>query len=131
MQSRLRWHLVQLCRELEASLKPSALSHRRELDRVDRRLRRLAVGVRARVARELVSQIRQLTREIDALEQELLALIKAQRPWLLEETGCGALVARAWSSCRQKISCRWSSCGSSICQRHVPPVARMYALPRP
>jgi transposase len=93
MQSRLRWHLVQLCPELEASLKPSALSHARELDRADRCLRRLAVSVRARVARELVSQIRKLTREIDALKQELLALIKAQRPWLLEETGCGALVA--------------------------------------
>src|SRR6516165_3935390 len=93
MQSRLRWHLVHLCPELEASLKPSALSHARELDRVDRRLRRLAVSVRTRVARELVSQIRSLTREIDAVKQELLALIKAQRPWLLEETGCGALVA--------------------------------------
>jgi len=93
VQSRLRWHLVQLCPELEASLKPSALSHARELDRVDRRLRQVTVSVRARVARELVSQIRKLTREIDALKQELLALIKAQRPWLLEETGCGALVA--------------------------------------
>jgi transposase len=93
MQSRLRWHLVQLSPELEASLRPSALSHTRELDRVERRLRRLPVTVRAQVARELVSKIRKLTREIDALKQELLELIKAQRPWLLEETGCGALVA--------------------------------------
>ena len=93
MQSRLRWHLIQLCPELEASLKPGALSFVRELDRVDRRLRRLPASVRARVARELVAQIRTLTREVDALKQELLALIKAQRPWLLEETGCGELVA--------------------------------------
>jgi transposase len=93
MQSRLRWHLIQLCPELEASLKPGALSFARELDRVERRLRRLPLSVRARVARQLVSQIRKLTREIDALKQELLAMIKAQRPWLLEETGCGELVA--------------------------------------
>jgi transposase len=93
MQSRLRWHLVQLSPELEASLKPSALSHTRELDRVERRLRRLPVSVRGRIARELVSQIRELTGDIDELKQQLLELIKAQRPWLLEETGCGALVA--------------------------------------
>jgi transposase len=93
MQSRLRWHLVQLSPELEASLKPSALSHTRELDRVERRLRRLPVTVRGRIARELVSKIRELTGDIDELKQQLLELIKAQRPWLLEETGCGALVA--------------------------------------
>jgi transposase len=93
MQSRLRCHLVPLCPELEASLKPGALSFTRELDRTDRRLRRMPATVRARIARELVSQIRKLTREIEALEQELQALIKAQRPWLLDETGCGALVA--------------------------------------
>ena len=34
-----------------------------------------------------------LTRQADALERELLALIKAQRPRLLAETGCGALTA--------------------------------------
>jgi transposase len=93
MQSRLRWHLVQLSPELEASLKPSALSHTRELDRVERRLRRLPVTARGRIARELVSMIRELTGDIDELKQQLLELIKAQRPWLLEETGCGALVA--------------------------------------
>jgi transposase len=93
MQSRLRCHLVPLCPELEASLKPGALSFTRELDRTDRRLRRLPATVRARIARELVSQIRKLTLQIDALEQELQALIKAQRPWLLNETGCGALTA--------------------------------------
>jgi transposase len=93
MQSRLRWHLVQLSPELEASLKPSVLSHRRELDRVERRLQRLPVTVRGRIARELVSKIQELTADIDELKQQLLELIKAQRPWLLEETGCGALVA--------------------------------------
>ena len=93
MQSRLRCHLVPRCPDLEASLKPGALSFTRELDRADRRLRRMPATVRTRIARELVAQIRKLTLQIDALEKELQALIKAQWPWLLEETGCGALVA--------------------------------------
>jgi transposase len=46
-----------------------------------------------RLAREQVAQIRRLTRQADALERELLALIKAHRPQLLAETGCGALTA--------------------------------------
>jgi transposase len=91
--SRLRCHLIPLCPELEKSLKPGALSRVREIDRADRRLRRLPESVRARIARGLLADIRRLTREIDAIEQELLELIKAQRPWLLEETGCGPLVA--------------------------------------
>jgi transposase len=91
--SRLRCHLIPMCPELEKSLKPGALSRVREIDRADRRLRRLPNSVRARIARGLLADIRRLTREIDAIEQELLELIKAQRPWLLEETGCGPLVA--------------------------------------
>ena len=91
--SRLRCHLIPLCPELEKSLKPGALSRVREIDRADRRLRRLPDSVRARIARRLLADIRRLTRDIDAIEQELLELIKAQRPWLLEETGCGPLVA--------------------------------------
>jgi transposase len=91
--SRLRCHLIPLCPELERSLKPGALSRAREIDRADRRLRRMPDSVRTRIARGLLSNIRRLTREIDGLEQELLALIKTQRPWLLDETGCGPLVA--------------------------------------
>jgi transposase len=92
VQNRLRWHLVALCPELEASLKRGALSHKRVLDRIDRRLRKTA-GARARIARELVADCRRLTRDATRLEQELASLIAAQRPWLLAETGCGPLVA--------------------------------------
>ena len=38
-------------------------------------------------------QLRALTRQIDALERELLELVKAHRPQLLAERGCGALTA--------------------------------------
>ena len=92
-QNRLRWHLLELCPELERSIKPRSLGQTRQLDRIDRRLRRMPAGARVRIAREQVAQIRRLTRQADALERELLALVKAHRPQLLAETGCGALTA--------------------------------------
>src|SRR4051812_4631532 len=82
-QNRLRWHLVELCPELEASLPKRSLDRPRQLDRVTRALRRMPTGARVRVARELVTRIRQLTREANALEAELRALVRAQRPRLL------------------------------------------------
>jgi transposase len=93
VQNRLRWHLLELCPELEQSLKPRSLAEPRQLDRIDRRLRRLPAGARVRVARAQVAHIRLLTRQANALERELLTLIKAQRPQLIAETGCGALTA--------------------------------------
>src|SRR5919106_4734108 len=70
-QNRLRWHLLELCPELEASLKRGALAQPRQLDRIDRRLRRMPAHARVRIAHEQVRQIRALTRQIDALEREL------------------------------------------------------------
>jgi transposase len=93
MQTRLRWHLMDLCPELEAKIKPRSLSATSALDRLERQLRRLPAGERLRIAREELSHIRRLTRQIDALKAELEALIKAHRPWLLQEAGCGPLVA--------------------------------------
>jgi transposase len=92
-QNRLRWHLLELCPELERSLGRGALAHPRQLGRVDRRLCRLAADTRVGIAREQVAQLRALTRRVDALERELHALVKAHRPRLLAETGCGALTA--------------------------------------
>jgi transposase len=91
--NRLRWHLVVLCPELEASLKKRSLDQTRVLDRVDRRLRLMPQDARVRVAREQVHQIRMLTRQVNALEDEVSALVKAHRPQLLAEIGCGALTA--------------------------------------
>ena len=94
-QNRLRWHLVDLCPELEATLPKRSLDRPAQLDRVARRLRRCPAGARVRVARELVARIRQLTRDAEALQTELRVLVRAQRPGLLQETGCGALTAAA------------------------------------
>ena len=82
-----------MCPELEASLKKRSLDLTKVLDGVDRRLRRLPASTRVRVAREEVAQIRRLTRQANTIEKELLSLIKAQRPQLLEELGCGPLTA--------------------------------------
>ena len=49
--------------------------------------------MRARIAREELGHIRALTRQADELERELLELIRAYRPALLDEQGCGALTA--------------------------------------
>jgi transposase len=91
--NRLRWHLLELCPELERSIKRGALNQSRVLDRVDRVLRKLPAGARVCIAREQVAQIRSLTRQANALQSELLELVKAHRPRLLAEQGCGALVA--------------------------------------
>jgi transposase len=93
VQNRLRWHLLALCPELEQSLRRGSLADPRQLGRIDRRLRRMASCARVRVAREQVAQLRVLSRQADALERELLVLIKAHRPQLLAEIGCGALTA--------------------------------------
>jgi transposase len=93
VQNRLRWHLLELCPELERSLKRGSLAAARQLERIDRRLRRIGGSARVRVAREQVAQLRVLNRQVDALERELLVLIQAHRPQLLAETGCGALTA--------------------------------------
>lgn len=91
--NRLRWHLLVLCPELERSVKPGAFDQTRELDRVDRRLRKLTAGARVRIAREQIARIRQLSRQVDELRVELLELVKSHRPQLLAQLGCGPLVA--------------------------------------
>src|ERR1700733_15741785 len=91
--NRLRWHLLELCPELEASLKRKALNQPRTLDRVDRQLRKLPAGARVRIAREQISDLRGLNRGIERLAAELAELVTAHRPRLLAEHGCGALAA--------------------------------------
>src|SRR6516225_5131388 len=91
--NRLRWHLLVLCPELEASLKRGAFNHTRVLDRVERRLRKHPAGARVGIAREQIAQLRGLNRQIDQLHRELQALVAGHRPQLLAEQGCGAIIA--------------------------------------
>ena len=91
--NRLRWHLLELRPELEASLRRKALNQPRTLDSVERQLRTLPTGARVRIAREQISDLRGLNGDIERLAVELAELVTAHRPRLLAEQGCGALTA--------------------------------------
>ena len=89
-QNRLRWHL----HELEPGNEPAA----RSLDRgvvlaaLDRDLAEVP-GTVARIARELVVRIRDLTAAINDLEREIGRLVAGLAPTLLALPGCGPLTA--------------------------------------
>jgi transposase len=91
--NRLRWHLLELCPELERQLKRGAFNNSRTLERVDRRLRKLEPSVRVRIAREQIAHLRGLNRDIDRFKSELAELVVAHRPRLLAEEGCGVVAA--------------------------------------
>jgi transposase len=90
-QQRLRWHLHQLD---PAFVVPARrLDRPTHLDRVGRWLARREQDVQARIARELVTRCRTLTRSIVELDRELEQLTAATAPALLELPGCGTLTA--------------------------------------
>ncbi len=91
-QNRLRWHLLDLCPELEAELPAGALDRAVHLQAISGRLEGIQ-SVRARVARELLARVSTLAGEAKRLEAEIEELVRAHRPALLEETGCGPLSA--------------------------------------
>jgi transposase len=90
MQNRLRWHL----HELDPEIDPPA---RRlgEVGLLDALAARLAEhsGMVARLAGELIADVRERTLRIRALEREITALTRQAAPRLLELPGCGALTA--------------------------------------
>ena len=92
-QNRLRWHLVELDPDLEATVPAGGLDRAVWQDRIARRLAARPQSARIRVARDELRRIRELTRAERALERELRALIVAQRPDLLAEQGCGTITA--------------------------------------
>jgi transposase len=94
VENRLRWHLVALCPDLEAQVPARGLDHPVWLRRVARKLQRLPTSdARVRVARQLAGSIRQLTRQADDIEGQMRAMVRAHRPQLLAELGCGTLTA--------------------------------------
>jgi transposase len=89
-QNRLRWHL----HELDPGTEPGSRSLDRAIVLVALETRLAgAEGTVARLARELVGRIRELTRTIDALEREIARLVAALAPALLALPGCGPLTA--------------------------------------
>jgi len=91
IQQRLRWHLHELCPELEVPA--GALDRRVWLQRIARRLARAQQLTQVRIARELVRRIGELTRRADELERELEGLVRSEAAPLLELVGCGTLTA--------------------------------------
>jgi transposase len=91
--NRLRWHLVDVCPELESQIPARQLDSGVMLDRIARRLRREERTARTRVALELVGSIRAISRQASGLERELHSLIMSYRPALLAERGLGVLTA--------------------------------------
>jgi transposase len=91
--NRLRINLVVLDPELEAKIPARKMDYPGQLQRITRRLRAMPQTARVRIAREQVKRIAVLTREAEAFKRELRDLIRAHRPELLAETGCGPLCA--------------------------------------
>jgi transposase len=91
MQQRLRWHLHQLDPTYEVPLR--MLSRAPHLERVARWLGRREQELQVRIARELVSMVRQLNRTIGELDRELEERTAEVAPALLELPGCAAVTA--------------------------------------
>ena len=91
--NRLRINLVILDPELEAKIPSRKLDYPGQLQRIGRHLRAMPQTARVRIAREQTLRIGTLTREAESLKRELRDLVRAQRPELLAETGCGPLTA--------------------------------------
>jgi transposase len=90
-QQRLRWHLHQLDPTFEVPLR--RLDRASQLERVSRWLARRDQELQVRIARELVTAIRQLNRSIGELDRELEQRTSELAPGLLELPGCAAVTA--------------------------------------
>ena len=88
-QQRLRWHLHQL--DPSFAVPARRLDRPLHLDRVGRWLARREQEMQVRIARDLVSRCRSLTRSILELERELEQRTAATAPALLELPGCGIM----------------------------------------
>jgi len=90
-QNRLRWLLHDRWPELE--LPPGCLDRLVWLERLCGRLARGPQDADVRVMRAQVRQIKQLTRDANTLERELLLLVRGLQPRLLALPGVGTLTA--------------------------------------
>jgi len=87
----LRWQLHDLWPDWE--IPKRVLIHPAWQTKVAQRLRRTETNVRVRIARDMISRIRELTRTITQLYEQLADLVKQVAPQLLAERGLGVLIA--------------------------------------
>ena len=90
MQARLRWHLHELFPGLVIA--PRSLRRQRVFADLEERLAGVE-GTVARIARELVAAIADLTVRVNDLEREIARKVTRVAPTLLALQGCGALSA--------------------------------------
>jgi transposase len=91
IQNRLRWLLHDRWPELE--LPTGCLDRLVWLDRLAGRLQRTGQDADVRVMRAQVRRLRELTREANTIERELLRLVRSLQPRLLALPGVGPLTA--------------------------------------
>jgi transposase len=91
MQNRVRWHLHELDPELDVPAR--GLDRLVVLDRLTAWLHAQPVTMVARLATELLTDIRALTTRINALEAEITRQVRQTSPALLALPGVGALTA--------------------------------------
>jgi transposase len=87
----LRWQLHDLWPDWE--IPKRVLIHPAWQTKVAQRLRRAQTTVRVRIARDMISRVRDLTRTITQLYEQLAGLVKQVAPQLLAERGLGVLIA--------------------------------------
>jgi transposase len=90
LQSRLHWHLHELCPDLK--IPPKSMRHEPMLTTIEARLDELK-GTVAGIARELVERCRALNIRTNALQHEIGRLVRHMVPMLLALQGCGELSA--------------------------------------
>jgi transposase len=61
--------------------------------KIAQRLRRTAINVQVQIARDMITRVRELTRTITQLYEQLAELVKQVAPQLLAEKGLGVLIA--------------------------------------
>lgn len=91
--NRLRWHLVALDPELEASIRPAGFESPRLRTALRRRFKRLGDGIQAQIARDMLARIDELFAIDKALRAQLTELVSQHCPQLLAEHGCGTITA--------------------------------------
>ena len=88
--NRLRWHLHELDPAWDP--RPRSLVRFKHLDDLEVRLEQMQ-GTVARIARDLVGSIRELTEKANALQREILELVRSLAPTLLGMPGVAELTA--------------------------------------
>jgi transposase len=87
----LRWQLHDLWPDWE--IPKRVLIHPSWQTKIAGRLRRTDTTVQVQIARDMIARVRELTRTITKLYQQLAGLVKQVAPQLLAEQGLGVLIA--------------------------------------